>query len=125
MSAIKVRKYILYCIFRLCSDFGCNVVGYVLHGHFCSTLHSTLNSLVAKLLLSSKHNTATINVPIGSGSCEQFVWFCFRFCSSNIYLIKYTKGFGHHRWRYVCYTVVVLIVHIMSFMPFMKLTEER
>jgi len=49
MSEIKTRVYFLFCSCRLCSDSGCNVVGYVLHGHLFSVLNFTFNSLVAKL----------------------------------------------------------------------------
>ena len=48
MSEIKARVYFLFCSCRLCSASGCNVVGYVLHGHLCSVLHFTFNSLAAK-----------------------------------------------------------------------------
>lgn len=60
MSEIKARVYFLFCRCRLCSDSGCNVVGYVLHGNLCSILYFTFNSLVAKLLHLSKQNTATV-----------------------------------------------------------------
>lgn len=126
MSEIKARVYVLFCSCRLCSDSGCNVVGYVPHGHLLSVLHFTFNSLVAKLLqYLNKTQQLLFNISVGSGSSEQFVGCCFRSGRSGIYSTKYAKGFGQHRWRYVCYTVAVLVVHIMCLMSFMKLTEER
>jgi len=86
MSEIKARVYFLFCSCRLCSDSGCNVVGYVLYGHLFSVLHFTFNSLVAKLLHLSKNTKQLFfNISVGSSSSEQFVWCCFRSGRSGIY----------------------------------------